>query len=149
MHESKQAESEEKQCTQTEQTELTEQREQTEQAQRAKEAMRARVCDAKERIDALQKRLTERDELDDEAPQLLKVALRLPDGSRRQMMFAKDDRVASLFDFALSEEPTVDGELIEDIELVRSYPKRIFSQNDAALTLQDAGIESNTLLIVN
>jgi len=112
----------------------------------ADEAMQ-RVRAAKERITALQ---TERDgDGDGDGRQLLRVALRMPDGRREQMMFAEHNCVASLFDFALSEEPRVDGQLIDDIELVRSYPKRIFSQKDAPLTLLEAGIESNTLLIVN
>mmetsp|Transcript_11274 Transcript_11274/g.17119 ORF Transcript_11274/g.17119 Transcript_11274/m.17119 type:complete len:470 (-) Transcript_11274:93-1502(-) len=79
---------------------------------------------------------------------LVTVALRLPNGSRVQRVFCNDNAIESLFDFAMCHELKVDGEFIDEFELVCNYPKQIFSKQDCQRSLRDVGLESNTLLFV-
>ena len=80
--------------------------------------------------------------------ELIKVALRLPDGKRVQHTFCNQNKVESLFDFANTFDLKVDDEYIEEFELVCSYPKRIFTKDDNDLTLKSIGIEHSMLLFV-
>merc|ERR1711933_137761 len=79
---------------------------------------------------------------------LIKVALRLPDGKRVQHTFCNKNKVESLFDFANTHSLKAGDEYIQEFELVCSFPKRIFTNTDFDLTLEQLGIEHSMLLFV-
>eukprot|EP01083_Nonionella_stella_P316095 1144366_1 len=86
--------------------------------------------------------------IDESQTNKVRVALRLPNGKRVEHMFCDGNCVESLFDFALCHELKIDDEYIDDFELVCSYPKRIFTQNDKHLSLKSVGIQHSTILFV-
>merc|ERR1712129_499256 len=80
--------------------------------------------------------------------ELIKVALRLPNGKRVQYTFCNQNTIESVFDFANTFKLKIDDAYIEELELVCSYPKKIFTKNDFDKTLKDLGIQHSMLLFV-
>merc|ERR1712173_206230 len=79
---------------------------------------------------------------------LIKVALRLPDGKRHTHTFCNENTIESVFDFANTFKMKNDDAYIEEFELVCSFPKRVFTKNDAKKTLKTCNIERSCLMFV-
>lgn len=78
----------------------------------------------------------------EEGPASCRVAVRLPDGSRKQRRFLKEDAVQALMDFCVTEvEEAAGGRLFK---LVPTYPGAV-PLTDPAETLQTAGV-ANVML---
>jgi len=137
LHEQQQREQQ-----QSQQTQQTQQTQQIQQTQPIDDTIN-RMEIAKEKINKLSSLISKSSK-----DKLIKVALRLPNGKRVQHIFCNENRVESLFDFALCHELKIDDKHIEEFELVCSYPKRIFTESDKHLTLQNVGIQHSTNLFV-
>jgi len=78
---------------------------------------------------------------------LVKIALRLPNGSRVQQAFDRRQcRIDDIFNFAKCHELMIDGKHIDDFDLVSSYPKKVFTADQCQLTLEEAGIQQPMVL---
>ncbi|WCJ26179.1 Plant UBX domain-containing protein 8 [Euphorbia peplus] len=66
------------------------------------------------------------------------LLVRMPDGSRRGRRFLKSDNLKSLFDFIDVGRAVKPG----SYRLVRPYPRRAFSKEENALTLNELGLTS-------
>jgi len=77
----------------------------------------------------------------------LRLAVRLPDGSRLERRFEPNERVADLFDFCSSSSPALalDAPLAASFGFPRKTLKR-FASSDA-LGLAEAGVESGAVLL--
>lgn len=70
----------------------------------------------------------------------VRIAVRLPDGSRLQRRFAPESRLQIVYDFVDSQKE------LKDYDLVTSHPRQVYS--DRAQTLQQAGLQGQSLLFV-
>merc|ERR1712083_328310 len=79
--------------------------------------------------------------------QLVKIALRLPNGSRVQQSFDRaTNKVSDLLNFAKCHELMIDGKHIDEFELISSYPKKVIGDSQSHLTLEEAGIDQPMVL---
>ncbi|CAO2207497.1 unnamed protein product [Urochloa humidicola] len=66
------------------------------------------------------------------------VVVRMPDGSRRGRRFLKSDKLQYLFDFIDISRTFKPG----TYRLVRSYPRRVFTDGESQMSLSDLGLTS-------
>jgi len=66
------------------------------------------------------------------------VVVRMPDGSRRGRRFLKSDKLQYLFDFIDISRTFKPG----TYRLVRSYPRRAFTDGESQMSLSDLGLTS-------
>lgn len=126
-------------------------RERTLKAERAEQAERAEreAGEQEEKVarEREERRRRKKEALGDEVesgPGVCKVMLRLPDGTRVNRRFAKEDALEKVFDWA--EVNQVD---IEVACLVTSYPrKRLRYPEDAGMTINDAGLFPSAMLLL-
>merc|ERR1712176_1117447 len=99
------------------------------------------------RINDANEKLKKISSLIENAPknELIKVALRLPNGKRVEYTFWNQNTIESIFDFANTFKLKIEDTYIEELELVCSYPKRVFTTNDFDKTLKDLGIQHSML----
>jgi FAS-associated factor 2 len=72
-----------------------------------------------------------------------KVAVRLPDGSRKERRFLGADTVGDVYNFV----DTLEG-LSEKYSLVSNFPRRVFSRaEDAGVTLVEGGLHPQAMLM--
>jgi FAS-associated factor 2 len=87
--------------------------------------------------------LREKEEPDAGTPGVCKVAVRLPDGSRKERRFLSADTVRDIYNFV----DTLEG-LGENYSLVSNFPRRVFSRvQDGATTLADGGLHPQAMLM--
>ena len=102
-----------------------------------------RMREAKERHNELCAKLA-----DCPKEQSVKIALRLPNGSRVQQSFDRCQcRIEDLFNFAQCHELMIDGKHIDDFDLVSSYPRKVFTADQGELTLEEAGISATSMVL--
>lgn len=117
-------------------------RERQEQEQAARAAEEVRRVEEREL-----RRRRKKESLDDEpdkAPGICSVMLRLPDGTRVERRFSKEDVLEKVFDWA--EVNSVD---IEVACLVTTFPRKSYRYpEDAGLSLEDAGLFPSAMLLL-
>jgi len=70
----------------------------------------------------------------------VRIAIRLPDGSRLQRRFSPESRVEAIYDFVDSQR------VLSEYDLVSSHPRQIY--NDRTLTLSSVGLVGQSSLFV-
>ena len=78
-----------------------------------------------------------------DTPGVCKIAVKLPDGSRKDRRFLSEDTVNDVFNFV----DTLEG-LGEKYSLVSNFPRRVYSRvEDAAVTLAEGGLHPQAMLM--
>ena len=121
-------------------------------AQAALEAEKAAIAAEEAAVAAREAEVARRQEekqgkLGDEpapgTPGVAMVAVRFPDGGRRQRRFMAKDTVQRVYDFCDAE-----GMPFGKYTLVCSYPKKELGEDSLMLTLEDAGLSPKAMLMV-
>lgn len=120
-----------------------EQRVAEEKKMREEEAERARLETIESRRVEKTKALKLRDEPQDGAEGVSKLAIRLPDGSRAERRFYSTDTIADVYDFVDTLEDLDEAEY----SLITNFPRRTFARGDT-VSLVDAGVHPNGALFV-
>ena len=95
------------------------------------------------RREAQEAALRDKEEPAADAPGVCKVAVRLPDGSRKERRFLSRDTVSDVYNFV----DTIEG-LGENYSLVSNFPRRVYSRvQDGAVTLADGGLHPQAMLM--